>query len=225
MKTRRQFLTSLLGFATLPFVARALGKPSQPVAKPVDWAKLLKDAAPNQQTNRAYEVQGIGVKVPSNRFRSPHFDWYDYVGKWDGTFKVEQGCANPAWIWLSLLESAYPGRPTRVAAEVAQRETCEMDYQVLYRFGQWCDEIVIDWETQRDHIVEWDSSRGQGEPITWQPRYQVNTLIQTEAERAALKDGLRMRFLSWRASDPRYQRSFPGIPHPLAHRTAIGFYV
>ncbi len=214
MTTRRTFLTRLLGLATLPFAARALGK-AAPVTADVGCTPEMAKLASN-----AYLVQGIGIKVPSNRFYcydshpTPR-NWHEYVGEWDGTFKVEQGCTNPAFILAHLIEQSGTG--TDAWHRGNQLVAWSMDWKAIYDYGRHCDELVIDIETE--HLnPRWMG--GAEQTHYWAPRFEVNTVVKTAAEGAKLREELRMHFLSWRAEDPRYRRSIP-IPYQGVKRSVF----
>lgn len=78
--------------------------------------------------NRAYDVKGRIIKVPSN---------YDpetrvYTGIWDGSFKLSW-TDNPAWCYYDL--ATHP----RYGAGIEN-----VDKLALYQIGQYCDELVPD---------------------------------------------------------------------------------
>ncbi len=218
--SRRSFVKTLLGLATLPFAARALGKtpPADPTfcGFPVDF---VYDTAAADRI-RAYEVQGIGIKVPSNRFvvdtglsYEPRCAYYE--GEWDGTLKVEQGCSNPAFVLAHLLEQNGTG--TDAWHRGSQLVMWSMDWKAIYDYGRHCDELVVDIETE--HLnPRWMG--GAEQTHYWAPRFEVNTVVKTAAEGAKLREELRMHFLSWRAEDPRYRRSIP-IPYQGVKRSVF----
>jgi predicted phage tail protein len=81
---------------------------------------------------RAYEVDGLTIRVPVN---------YDpitraYSGIWDGTFKIAW-TNNPAWIFYDLLTNARYG----LGSDIPQ---ASVDKWALYSIGQYCDELVPD---------------------------------------------------------------------------------
>ncbi len=238
---RRAFLARLLGLATLPFAARALGK----AASTPSSADML--AASVEPIKRDYLVQGIGIKVPSNRYLTVWNDdgsalvprHFTYAGDWRGTFKVEPGCSNPAYILADLyertgaepdwvVERQMPVPSSLVLTGLKQMLTpaARLDWQMLYDWGRHSDELTSQW----DHLeaIGKGSSHcriGYKGLLPLKPRFVVNAVVHTHEDMVALREHLRMRCLQWQSSDPRYQRSFPGIPHPLAHRTALGVYV
>ncbi len=195
--SRRSFLHSLALLAAAPLAARALVKAPSDIAPSPGVVELA---------SQAYLLHGVGIKVPSNRLPTivridlyhPHRvgqEGHCYVGDWDGTFRTERGCSNPAWVWYHLLEKEWPGGP--------------LSLQMLYDYGVWCDQLVLEPVTPRDRSVRWHSPDGHGEPYTLRPRSEVNVICRTPEETDRLRDDLRMGFLSWRAGDPRWRRSWP----------------
>ncbi len=220
MKTRRQFITSLLGLATLPFAARALGKAAPPTITNASDAYLN------------WRASGMaGIKVPSNRYTVTHkvLDYagretitvrHAYYGDWDGTFKVEQGCSNPAYILASLLQPECDDyNRARVAVSSIATNAKTLDWNAIYHWGQFCDEMVLDIETC-DLNLSKDGWYSTASSATWAPRFEVNTIVKTAAEGAKLREELRMHFLSWREEDPRYRRSIP-VPYRGVKRSVF----
>jgi len=81
---------------------------------------------------RAYEVDGLQIRVPVN---------YDpvartYAGLWDGTFKIAW-TNNPAWVFYDLLTNPRYG----LGSDIPQGS---VDKWSLYSIGQYCDELVPD---------------------------------------------------------------------------------
>jgi predicted phage tail protein len=80
--------------------------------------------------NRAYEVRGVKLAIPSN---------YDpitreYTGIWDGTFQTAWS-DNPAWVLYDLLASKRYGLGNFIDA-------AQIDKFELYSIAQFCDERV-----------------------------------------------------------------------------------
>lgn len=101
---------------------------------------------------RAYLVDGLYIKVPSN---------YDpvartYSGVWNGTFKVAVS-NNPAWVLYDVLTNKRYGLGEYLSAS-------QIDKTKLYQIGKYCDELVPD---------------GFG---GYEPRFVINTAIQSQAE-------------------------------------------
>lgn len=106
----------------------------------------------SQIPRRSYLVNGLYIKVPEN---------YDpvtrlYTGTWNGQFKPAIS-SNPAWILYDLLTS------NRYALGQFIKEG-QVDKAMLYKIGRYCDELV-------------DNGIGGTEP-----RFTINTAIQTSAE-------------------------------------------
>lgn len=102
--------------------------------------------------SRAYEVDGLIIKVPSN------YDAYTrkYTGIWDGTFKLSW-TNNPAWIMYDILTQPRYGLGRDIHAE-------HVDKFGLYAIAQYCDEFISD---------------GFGGT---EPRFTFNGTINTRAE-------------------------------------------
>lgn len=101
---------------------------------------------------RSYLVDGLFIKVPQN---------YDpvtrtYSGIWNGTFKLAVS-DNPAWIMYDLLINKRYGLGAYI-------EATQVDKARLYEIGKYCDGMV-------------DNGYGGQEP-----RFRINTAIQTQAE-------------------------------------------
>lgn len=99
---------------------------------------------------RAYEVEGIKIRVPVN---------YDpinrtYTGIWNGQFKRAIS-DNPAWIMYDLLTNNRYGLGGYINND-------EIDKWSLYDIGKYCDEFI-------------DSGYG-----TLEPRFTINTAITKE---------------------------------------------
>lgn len=83
---------------------------------------------------RAYELDGLQIKVPVN---------YDplartYSGMWDGTFKIAW-TNNPAWIFYDLLTNTRYGLGNDISEN-------SVDKWALYGIAQYCDELVPNGE-------------------------------------------------------------------------------
>ncbi|WP_431854316.1 TipJ family phage tail tip protein [Azospirillum sp.] len=84
----------------------------------------------SQVPTRAYEVNGLKVKVPAN---------YDptartYGGLWNGTFKLAW-TDNPAWVLYDILTNPRYGLGDSIAAT-------QVDKWSLYQIAQYCDQGV-----------------------------------------------------------------------------------
>lgn len=109
----------------------------------------------NKIPNRAYLVDGLYIQVPSN---------YDpvsriYSGTWNGTFKIAVSNGNPAWTLYDLLTNARYG-----LGQYIGEDGSSIDKAALYSIGKYCDELVSDG---------FDGT---------EPRFSINTVIQTRAE-------------------------------------------
>lgn len=100
--------------------------------------------------NRAYDIKGLIIKVPSNYDPTTRV----YTGVWDGTFQ-SAWTDNPAWIFYDLLTNNRYGLGQYVNAS-------EVDIYGLYTIAQYCDELVPD---------------GQG---GMEPRFTFNYVIDTQ---------------------------------------------
>ena len=114
--------------------------------------------------NRSYLVRGLFIQVPSN---------YDpetrvYSGIWDGTFKVATS-NNPAWVLYDVLTNKRYGLGEYLSAG-------NIDKGKLYQIGKYCDELVPD---------------GFG---GFEPRFTLNTAIQTQVEAYKLVTDLAAAF-------------------------------
>ncbi len=219
--SRRSFITTLAGLTVAPFIAaRVLAStrsaPTSCLSEPFDTHTF--PGVPQ----RSFVVAGRAIKVPSNRLwvedveaicrdgYHPYQNAYHrYVGHWDGTLKLERGCANPAWIWLDLCERAYSNRPKRLAAEIAVGITDDtkqgrLDLRDLYDFGCWCDELTYGITNE---AFERRKRNGQGFPasemadfVGWMPRFSLNVVLPTQQDEDAMRDNLRFQFVHWRAA-------------------------
>lgn len=206
--SRRAFLKRLALVAAAPFAVKALAR--QEIA-PLPAPEPL-PRNPAWIAHDLFEAQGLAIKVPSNR----HLYW-DYVstggarpfmvtyhGDWDGTFKPERGCTNPAYILADLYERTGE-EPDWVVSSQAElirtfgsTEKPHLNRQLIYDWGQWCDEPV--WHCHLD-----------GHRYGGASRFVINTTVSTPEEMTTLRDSLRMHCLRWQSTDPRYRTSYPVI--------------
>lgn len=108
----------------------------------------------SQATNRAYEIHGLLLEVPSNY--DPQTRIYD--GIWDGTFKSElQWTNNPAWILYALLTNTRFGLGKTLPKEMINK-------WAFYDAAQHNDQPV---------------PNGEGGT---EPRYTFNGVIDTAKE-------------------------------------------
>lgn len=224
-QSRRAFLGHLAGLAAAPFAAAGLARAATPapasvVRKPVEWI------IPSDE-----EVLGRAIKAPSNRiaYWAMHTngrpkdgvpDHYQYWGDWDGTFKLERDCTNPAYILADLYERTGEEPDWAVARHYSpgdypsatwQLLKPSLDWEMLYHWGMWCDEIVTDgWEVIcPGSIPSGPHCRTGGDPC---PRLVVYGLCANNKERERLWEMLRMHCLRWQSTDLRYRTSWPGVP-------------
>ena len=81
---------------------------------------------------RAYEVRGLRIQIPSNYNPVTR----TYSGTWDGTF-IRSYSNNPAWVWYDIVNNDRYG--LGLEAEY-------IDKWSLYTIGKYCDELVDDGE-------------------------------------------------------------------------------
>jgi predicted phage tail protein len=89
--------------------------------------------------NRAYDVSGLIIQVPSNRDNDPESGTYrEYTGDWDGTF-VNAWTDNPAWVVWACLTNVRWGMGHLL-------DPGDVDKWALYEIGKYCDELIDDGE-------------------------------------------------------------------------------
>lgn len=106
----------------------------------------------NSIPTRSYLVDGLYIRVPNNYDQNSN----TYNGVWDGGFKLLVS-SNPAWILYDLLTSTRYGLGQYITEDM-------IDEARLYEIGRYCDELVPD---------------GFG---GWEPRFRINTAIQSLVE-------------------------------------------
>ncbi len=203
--TRRQLLQRAALLIAAPLLPR-LAAAKRPWR---DWNDGPPPADRPDLQPRVYRVKGIGVKVPANRHpywvtlvngksRRGVLDHHVYDGDWDGvSFKEEVGCTNPAYVHAHLvMQGANAYGITRDDSDPQGN----LSWPALYDYGVWCDQLV-----------GWTGSN------VFRPRSTVTLPL----DNPYLKDDLRMRFLSWKASDPRYRTSWPGDRYTLDEQGRI----
>ena len=220
--TRRSFLiTSLTALAAAPLLAKAALSP-----KPTEVSDFVDSPAPGQW---GVLVRGVAIKVPSNRY---HHDYatYDedpighyYHGSWDGTYKIEEGCTNPAWILADLYERTNTEPDWAVAAQpsfspfgrlgVEQLLRPQLNWQMLYDWGVWCDEVVAYGIDPIPHScgpcrLQPHRTWSIEEPIG--PRLSFCTVCDTRDEMVRARETIRKHCLNWQSIDPRYRTSWRG---------------
>lgn len=206
---RRSFLASLTGLAAAPFALRA--SYTLPTT-------VVPQAIPCGSSPPPVRAGERGIKVPSNRFHwfAPHDngrprhepDHHTYEGDWDGTFKLERGCTNPAYVLADLIERTgsmdwVTHRPDPHG--IYGYTPFALNWPMLYDWGRVCDELV-------DNPATLEFPNGSTSTM-WRmgfgPRWTVSNACLTSPDQDRLRETLRMHCLKWQATDPRYQRSFP----------------
>ena len=107
---------------------------------------------------RSYLVDGLFIQVPFNRSVNTTTNVATYTGVWNGNFKPEVS-SNPAWILYDLLTNKRYGLGNYL-------DPTQIDTAMLYTIGRYCDDMV-------------DNGLNAG---TNEPRFTINTQIQTQAE-------------------------------------------
>jgi predicted phage tail protein len=110
----------------------------------------------NRIPQRAYDILGVRVRVPSNYNPLTRV----YTGVWDGTFQVAW-TDNPAWIFLELVSNERWGLGGWLQQAGLNAETAKWQ---LYTISQYCDGMVSD---------------GYG---GLEPRFTCNAYIQTREQ-------------------------------------------
>jgi predicted phage tail protein len=106
----------------------------------------------NSIPTRSYDVYGLVIQIPSNYNPTTR----QYTGVWNGAFTTGAS-SNPAWVLYDLLTNSRYGLGQYLSAS-------QIDVATLYAIGQYCDGMVPD---------------GFGGT---EPRFQINTAIQSRAE-------------------------------------------
>lgn len=117
--------------------------------------------------NRAYEIYGLIVKVPSN------YDAWNHTYSseiWDGTFK-RSWTNNPAWVFYDLVTNGRYGLGREILPEY-------IDKYGLYMIGRYCDELVSDGHGGKE------------------PRFTFNGYITTQESAYSLLNNLAGAFNS-----------------------------
>jgi predicted phage tail protein len=106
---------------------------------------------------RSYRVRGLKVQIPSNATVDAATGRITYSGVWNGTFGAAQWTSDPAWCLWNLLTNKRYGFGDYLAAS-------SLDKWAFYAASQYCNELV---------------PTGFGGT---EPRFSMNTLIQTQEE-------------------------------------------
>lgn len=143
----------------------------------------------NSIPSRAYLVDGLFIRVPSNYNPVTRA----YSGVWDGTFKVAIS-NNPAWVLYDVLTNERYGLGQFLNAQ-------QIDKAKLYQIGKYCDELVPS-----------GSFDSFGNPI-YEPRFTINTAIQQQAEAYKLISDLTSVFRGmayWNGGQVGFMQDSPG---------------
>jgi predicted phage tail protein len=134
---------------------------------------------------RSYLVDGLYIRVPQNYNPVTRA----YSGIWDGTFKLAVS-DNPAWVMYDVLTNARYGLGVFI-------EQNQVNKAELYQIGKYCDGLV-------------DDGFGGTEP-----RFRINTSIQTQAEAFKLVSDLSSVFRGmafWSGSQVGFTQDSPVDP-------------
>lgn len=146
--------------------------------------------------SRSYLVDGLYMRVPSN---------YDaitktYTGIWNGSFQLAV-TSNPAWVLFDLLTSKRYGLGNYLSDS-------QVDKAMLYTIGRYCDELVPD---------------GLG-GLGMEPRFSINTQIQTQAEAYKLISDITSVFRGmsfWNGGSVCFRQDSPATPTMVFNQANI----
>ncbi|BAI75205.1 host specificity protein J (plasmid) [Azospirillum sp. B510] len=148
----------------------------------------------NSIPERAYDVKGLKIKVPSN---------YDpekrtYSGQWDGSFKTAWS-DNPAWVLYDLLTNRRYGLGQSISEAAVDRWS-------LYSIGIHCDQPVKSGRTD-----------GSGRDIM-EPRFTFNGVISGRTEAYRVLQSIASTFrglIFWSAGGVLARADMPADPIKL----------
>ncbi|CAO3363816.1 TipJ family phage tail tip protein [Azospirillum palustre] len=148
----------------------------------------------NSIPERAYDVKGLKIQVPSN---------YDpetrtYTGQWDGSLKTAWS-DNPAWVLYDLLTNRRYGLGQSISAEAVDRWS-------LYTIGVYCDQPVKSGrlDTSGRDIME--------------PRFTFNGVISGRTEAYRVLQSIASTFrglIFWSAGGVLARADMPADPIKL----------
>ncbi|WP_377806450.1 phage tail protein (plasmid) [Azospirillum sp. A29] len=148
----------------------------------------------NSIPERAYDVKGLLIQVPSN---------YDpetrtYTGQWDGSLKTAWS-DNPAWVLYDLLTNRRYGLGQSISAEAVDRWS-------LYTIGVYCDQPVKSGrlDASRRDIME--------------PRFTFNGVISGRTEAYRVLQSIASTFrglIFWSAGGVLARADMPADPIKL----------
>lgn len=226
--TRRAFLGHIAALAAAPLALRAAAASNPPAAGAPEPTPFTVVPA----TDADLRAMGY-VKVPSNRVAMGKWtpeagiyrQWHEYHGDWDGTFRWERGCTNPAYVLADLYHrtGAEPDwvsslRGVMIVGQEATPTGFYLNWQTLYDWGRHCDEVVTashdlpTSEWPHHWVLFGRGARGEIRSDRTGPRFTVKLEPGTDLESA--RRVLRMYCLKWQSTDPRYRTSWPGVPYP-----------
>ncbi len=240
--TRRSFLrNAVVGVAAAPLLVKAA------MDQKIEPKKLYPYRGEEGDVINLYSLDGPpgqwgeAIKVPSNRMpccgiclpSGARYMAHTYMGDWDGTFKLESGCTNPAWVLADLYERTGTELDWVVARKmsvslyepwvmsgISQLLKPQLDWQMLYDWGRFCDELVgpaSQLVREREgNLIEILPQPVVWRELPWSVRFTVDVPCRIQEERDQLRNDLRMYCLSWQSQDSRYRTSWPGIPYPQA---------
>lgn len=214
--SRRTFLKHLALVAAAPFAAKALARqesaslPTSTLTPPI--------AVCGGYQNVPFRAEGLLIKVPSNRVAiaptSSTMPKHAYIGDWDGTFKEERGCSNPAYVLADLYErtgeepdwvvadksvpASIAGGPM-IMTGMMQLLKPRLNWQMFYDWGVWADKMVSDLTPEAITTL-----RNTGRSCC-----EVNRPCCNREQMISLRKDLRMDFLCWQGTDSRYRTSYP----------------
>ncbi|PWC73966.1 phage tail protein [Azospirillum sp. TSH64] len=148
----------------------------------------------NSIPERAYDVKGLKIRVPSN---------YDpetrsYTGQWDGSLKTAWS-DNPAWVLYDLLTNRRYGLGQSISAEAVDRWS-------LYTIGVYCDQPVKSGRTDT------------GGRDIMEPRFTFNGVISGRTEAYRVLQSIASTFrglIFWSAGGVLARADMPADPIKL----------
>lgn len=147
---------------------------------------------------RSYLVDGLLIQVPSNRSQNSTTKVSTYTGIWNGSF-TPGVCSNPAWVLYDLLVTKRYGLGNHLISS-------QIDKAMLYTIGRYCDEMV-------------DNGMGGTEP-----RFEINTQIQTQAEAYKLISDITSTFRGmayWNGGMVGFRQDSPQTPSMIFNQANV----
>lgn len=143
---------------------------------------------------RSYLVDGMFVQIPTNY--NP--DTREYVGIWDGSFKIGY-TNNPAWILYDLMLNTRYGLGEYI-------KPSNINIAKLYTIGRYCDGLVTD---------------GQG---GMEPRFTLNTVIAAQKDAYKVVQDICSVFRGmayWSAGAVQFTQDAPSDPQFLFNNANV----